>query len=103
MNPPIQLIVQLHTKVSVAEHNFHLGVLDVSRCRRRLDPPPKIYHHLLGLYGVAIKMVIVTPVYKVPDKTPVLIILTSFNKTNDDCIIRKFLEEASTGVVFEVC
>ena len=57
--------------------------------------------HLLGLCVVA--MVIVTPIHKVPDYTPIFIVLTSFNKTNGDCIVRKFLEEASTGVVFEVC
>ena len=103
-NPPIQLVVQLHTKVSVAGHNLHLGILDGYWCRRRLDPPPKIHHHLLGLCGVEIKiMVIVTPIHKVPDYTPVLVVLTSSNETNDDCIVRTFRGEASTGVVFDVC
>ena len=48
-------------------------------------------------------MVFVTPVHKVPDYTSVLFVLALLNKTSDDCVVRKFQEEASTGVVFEVC
>ena len=93
MNPPIQLAVQLHTEVCVAGHNFHFSILDADWCRRRLDPPPKVHHHLLGLCGVKIKMFFVNPVHKVPDYTPVLFVLASFNKISDYCVIRTFLEE----------
>ena len=96
MNPPIQLVVQLHTEVSVDGHKFHLSVLDANWCRHRLDPPPKVHHHLLGLCDVEIKMVFVTPVHKVPDYTSILFVLASLNKTSDD-------REASSSVVFEVC
>lgn len=47
-----KLVVQLHNDVCMAGHNFHLIThLDGDWCRWRcrLDPPPEIHHHLLGL------------------------------------------------------
>lgn len=55
---PVQINVQLHIKVSVAEHYINGGY----RCW--LGPPapsPEVYNHLIGFCDVKMEMTAITP------------------------------------------
>lgn len=73
-------------------HHLNVQTLEVHLCSLGCLPPVEDNDHLLCLNGVELEMVLLTPVDKVSDYSPVLSIVPLRYTPDDGCIIRELQE-----------